>query len=437
MERLLYKQLLEWKNSKSRKPLILNGARQVGKTWLLREFGRREYDSVAYFSCDSTKGLADVFAQGFDMDRILRSLSAISLVDIKPMRTLIIIDEIQELPTAISALKYFCEDAPDYHVAVAGSMLGVALHTGISFPVGKVNTLQLFPMNFIEFANALGYSKIAEMIEQRDYDTLNGIHETAKELLRQYYYVGGMPEVVKSYVENKELKSVRTLQDEILSNYANDFSKHAPSQEVPRIDMVWRSIPAQLAKENKKFIYGVMKQGGRAKEFEMAIQWLMDAGLVYKISRCVKVQSPIKFYEDFSAFKLFVLDCGLLGAMMGTLAADMLIGDNAFVEFKGAFTENYVAEQLISTQLSPIYYYSSDTSRMEIDFVAQGEHGVIPIEVKAEGNVRANSLHNYLKEHPELKAIRLSMLPHRQQETIENVSLYCACGILNTENNQS
>lgn len=433
MKRILYKQLLEWKNSKNRKPLILNGARQVGKTWLLREFGKNEYDNVAYFSCDTNKSLGSVFEQDFNMDRILRSLSALSAIDIKPRRTLIIIDEIQELPLAISALKYFCEDAPDYHIAVAGSMLGVALHTGISFPVGKVNTLRLYPMNFVEFADAMGNGQIASMIEQQDYDALNGIHATVKELLRQYYYVGGMPEVVKSYVENKELKTVRAIQNDILENYASDFSKHAPAQEVPRIDMVWRSIPSQLAKENKKFVYGAMKRGGRAREFEVTIQWLIDAGLVYKINRCTKVASPIKSYEDFSAFKLFVLDCGLLGAMMGTMAADMLIGDNAFVEFKGAFTENYVAEQLLAAQSSPIYYYSSDTSRMEIDFVAQDEHGVLPIEVKAEGNVRANSLHNFLKEHPDLRAIRLSMLPHQQQEVLENIPLYCAPAVLAAE----
>lgn len=430
MKRKLYSQLIEWKNSKNRKPLILNGARQVGKTWLLREFGRNEYDDVAYFSCDTNKSLPVVFAQDFNVNRILRSLSALSLIDIKPGRTLIIIDEIQELPIALSALKYFCEDAPDYHIAVAGSMLGAALHSGVSFPVGKVNTLQLFPMNFVEFTEALGYGKIAEMIENHDYDVLNGIHEEVKDLLRQYYYVGGMPEVVKAYAESHELKRVRALQDEILSDYSNDFSKHAPSHEVPRIDMVWRSIPAQLAKENKKFVYGAMKNGGRAKEFEIAIQWLMDAGLVYKVNRCTKVATPVKFYEDFSAFKLFLLDCGLLCAMMGTLAADVLIGDNAFVEFKGAFTESYVIEQFISAESSPVYYFSSDTSRMEIDFVVQDEHSVIPIEVKAEGNVKANSLHNYLKEHPELHAIRLSMLPHCQQEVIENVPLYCACRIL-------
>lgn len=429
MERALYKQLIEWKNDKYRKPLILNGARQVGKTWLLREFGKKEYENVVYFNCDTDKDLQTIFNMNFDINRILRSLSALSHIDIKPQKTLIIIDEIQELPIAISALKYFCEDAPDYHVAVAGSMLGVALHSGISFPVGKVNTLRLYPMSFVEFISAMGYSRAAEMIIHQDYDTLNGIHEMMKELLRQYYYVGGMPEVVKSYIENKELNKVRFLQNEILSNYADDFSKHASAQEVARIKMVWRSIPSQLAKENKKFVYGAIKTGGRAKEFETAIQWLVDAGLVYKVNRCTKLALPVKFYEDFSAFKLFSLDCGLMGAMTGVSAADMLIGDNTFVEFKGAFTEEYVMQQLVSTQTDAVYYYSSDTSRMEIDFIIQKEKQVVPIEVKAEGNVRANSLHNYLKWHTELHAIRLSMLPHRKQDVIENISLYCAGAI--------
>lgn len=430
MRRQLYGKLLEWKNSKSRKPLILNGARQVGKTWLLREFGKNEYDDVAYFSCDTDRNLRTVFSEDFNIPRILRSLSALAQKDIKPGNTLIIIDEVQELPAILTSLKYFCEDAPAFHIAVAGSMLGVALHSGVSFPVGKVQTLRLYPMNFVEFARALGYGQAATMVEQSDYAALNGIHEMMKDLLRQYYYVGGMPEAVKCYAGSKELNKVRAIQEEILSNYAGDFSKHAPAQEVPRIEMVWRSIPAQLAKENKKFIYGAVKAGARAKQFETAIQWLIDAGLVYKLNRCTKVAPPIKFYEDFSAFKLFSLDCGLMGAMMGTPAADMLIGDSAFVEFRGAFTEEYVMQQLVSSpHPAPMCYYSSDTSRMEIDFILQGEGGIIPVEVKAGESVRANSLHNYLKEHPEIHAVRLSMLPHRKQEVLENLALYCACHI--------
>lgn len=424
MERFVLQRLKEWKERKDRKPLIVNGARQVGKTWALREFAKREYAKEAYIICRKNELVEQVFKQDFNVERILLSLSAIIHVDITPGDTLIILDEVQEIPEAIEALKYFCENAPEYHIAVAGSLLGVALHAGISFPVGKVQTMRLFPMDFEEFLMAMGEEQLLKLMHSHDYELMNAFHEKLKDLLRQYYYVGGMPEVVKAFVENKLLNQVRSLQNEILSNYASDFSKHAPSQEVPRIDMVWQSILGQLSKENKKFVYGVLKKGGRAKEFELAIQWLVDAGLVYKITKVSKPELPLKFYEDLSAFKLYLCDCGLMGAMADTPAKEVLLGDTIFTEYKGAFSEQYVLQQLLATGLQHVYYYSSDTSRMEMDFLIQRDGVLLPIEVKGGTSVKATSLHHYLMEHPDISAIRYSMLPYRQQANITNMPLY-------------
>lgn len=424
MKRKIYAQLVAWKKQEHHKPLILNGVRQCGKTYVLKEFGRQEFDSLAYISCDRNESLSAIYAGGFDTARIIQGLSALTGVDIIPGKTLIFLDEVQAFPQALEALKYFCEDAPEYHIVVAGSLLGVALHSGISFPVGKVQTLRLFPMDFEEFLMAMGETQLLKLMHSRDYGLMNALHEKLKDYLRQYYYVGGMPEVVKSFVENRLLGQVRTIQNEILSNYASDFSKHAPSQEVPRIDMVWLSVLGQLSKENKKFVYGVLKKGGRAKDFELAIQWLVDAGLVYKITKVTKPELPLKFYEDLSAFKLYLCDCGLMGAMADTAAKDVLLGDNVFTEYKGAFTEQYVLQQLLATGISHIYYYSSDTSRMEMDFLIQRDGTLLPIEVKGGTNVRANSLHNYLMNHRNLSAMRYSMLPYCQQENLTNMPLY-------------
>ena len=424
MKRKIYAQLVAWKKQEHHKPLILNGVRQCGKTYVLKEFGRQEFDSLAYISCDRNESLSAIYAGGFDTARIIQGLSALTGVDIIPGKTLIFLDEVQAFPQALEALKYFCEDAPEYHIVVAGSLLGVALHSGISFPVGKVQTLRLFPMDFEEFLMAMGETQLLKLMHSRDYGLMNALHEKLKDYLRQYYYVGGMPEVVKSFVENRLLGQVRTIQNEILSNYASDFSKHAPSQEVPRIDMVWLSVLGQLSKENKKFVYGVLKKGGRAKDFELAIQWLVDAGLVYKITKVTKPELPLKFYEDLSAFKLYLCDCGLMGAMADTAAKDVLLGDNVFTEYKGAFTEQYVLQQLLATGISHIYYYSSDTSRMEMDFLIQRDGALLPIEVKGGTNVRANSLHNYLMNHRNLSAMRYSMLPYCQPENLTNMPLY-------------
>ena len=424
MKRKLYDRLLEWKKDEHRKPLVLNGVRQCGKTYLLKEFGKNEFQSLAYITCDCNQELSRLFEADFEVNRIIRGISALSGVDIMPGKTLIFLDEVQAQPRVLESLKYFCEDAPAYHVAVAGSLLGVALHSGVSFPVGKVNTMRLYPMDFEEFLMAKGETKLLGIMRDKDWGLMSALHEKLKDLLRQYYFVGGMPEVVKIYVEDGMLQKVRSLQLEILSNYAGDFSKHAPSQEVPRIDMVWQSLLGQLSKENKKFVYGVLKKGGRAKEFELAIQWLVDAGLVYKVNRCKKPELPLKFYEDLSAFKLYMSDCGLMGAMADTSAAKVLIGDGVFKEYKGAFTEQYVLQQLLSSGVSNVYYYSADDSRMEMDFLVQRDGELCPIEVKAEGNVRANSLHNYLMQHPEIHALRYSMLPYAKQLNMTNVPLY-------------
>lgn len=426
MERIAIHQLIEWKNKSNRKPLILNGARQVGKTWLLHEFARREYKKEAYIVCRKNDMARQIFSQDFNIERIIRALSALTSVDITRHDTLIILDEVQEIPEAIEALKYFCEQAPEYHVAVAGSMLGIAMHNGVSYPVGKVDTLNIYPMNFEEFLLAKGENEAYKLIVSHDFDTTNLIHEKYVDLLRQYYYVGGMPEAVKTYIETGALKEVRRIQTEIVDGYERDFSKHAPKELAERIRLVWRSLPSQLAKENKKFIYGALRKGARANDFEMSIQWLADAGLVYKVKRCSKPALPLDVYEEFSIFKLFMVDVGLLGAMVKTLPAQVLINNNIFTEYKGGMTEQYVLQQMKCHDISPIYYHSTDESRIELDFVVQQETRALPIEVKAEGNVRANALSTMLKQNPEMRAVRYSMLPFKQQGQLTNIPLYLA-----------
>lgn len=426
MKRKIYSQLLLWKNNTQHKPLILNGVRQCGKTYILKEFGKNEFQNLAYISCDRNEQLQAVYSGGFNVGNIIRGISALTGVDIIPGKTLIFLDEIQAFPMALESLKYFCEDAPEYHIVAAGSLLGIALHQGVSFPVGKVSTLQLYPMDFEEFLMAKGETQLLAIMLEHNFEVLNLLHDKCKDLLRQYYYVGGMPEIIKAYVETGQLGLVRTLQNEILSNYAADFSKHAPQHEVPRISMVWQSILGQLSKENKKFVYGALKKGGRAKEFEIAIQWLVDAGLVYKVNKCSKPELPLKFYEDFTAFKLYLCDCGLLGAMAATAPKDVLLGDAVFTEYKGAFTEQYVLQQMLAQGIRDICYYSADDSRMEMDFLLQREGKLLPIEVKGGTSVKATSLHNYLQQHPALHAIRLSLLPYKEQTHLTNLPLYAA-----------
>lgn len=423
MKRTILQHLYEWKNSATRKPLILNGARQVGKTYILNEFGQTYYKNVAYVNLDKDTQAASIWEKDFDVHRIVLSLSALLNVHIMAEDTLIVLDEIQDCPEALSSLKYFCEDAPEYHIVVAGSLLGLSLHEGTSFPVGKVNMLRMYPMTFQEFLMANEEDQLADLLVGDDMQLIETLGEKYKHLLRQYYFTGGMPAAVKEYVESHNLQKVRDIQKQILFDYRRDFSKHAPANQVPRINMVWDCIPSQLAKENRKFIYGAMKKGARASEFEVAIQWLIDAGLVYKVSRVSAARLPLKFYEEIDVFKLFMLDVGLMGAMVDMPASDALVNDNAIVEYKGAFTELYVFSQ-IKTMDVPVYYYSSNDSTVEIDFLVQHDARIIPMEVKAEVNVKAKALRQFITDNPSLRGLRLSMLGYQSQEWMENKPLY-------------
>lgn len=423
MERSIYSSLKKWKESPTRKPLILQGARQVGKTYILKEFGAREYSEVVYINCDDNNDMQNIFVD-YDIDRIIRSMSAISGISIKPSTTLLILDEIQEVERGLASLKYFCEKAPEYHVAVAGSLLGITLHEGTSFPVGKVDMLYMYPMDFEEFLLAMGKEQLVELLRSNSWAALTPLRGMLTELLRQYYFVGGMPEAVKTYVERGDIWEVRSIHSKIIDAYRNDMSKHVPKQQVQRINMVWNSIPSQLARDNKKFIYGALRKGARANDFEIAIQWLVDSGLVHKVHRINKPVVPLKFYEDMASFKLFLLDCGLLGALSETPPEQILIGDNVFEEYKGAFTENYVLQQLKSLPRTFVYYYSNDNSTLEIDFVVQHEAHVIPIEVKAEENLRAKSLRQFVTDNAGLHGVRFSMSDYREQDWLTNVPLW-------------
>lgn len=389
----------------------------------MKEFGAREYSEVVYINCDDNNDMQNMFVD-YDVDRIIRSMSAISGVSIKPSTTLLILDEIQEVERGLASLKYFCEKAPEYHVAVAGSLLGITLHEGTSFPVGKVDMLYMYPMDFEEFLLAMGKEQLVELLRNNSWAALTPLRGMLTELLRQYYFVGGMPEAVKTYVERGDIWEVRSIHSKIIDAYRNDMSKHVPKQQVQRINMVWNSIPSQLARDNKKFIYGALRKGARANDFEIAIQWLVDSGLVHKVHRISKPVVPLKFYEDMASFKLFLLDCGLLGALSETPPEQILIGDNVFEEYKGAFTENYVLQQLKSLPRTFVYYYSNDNSTLEIDFVVQHEAHVIPIEVKAEENLRAKSLRQFVTDNSGLHGVRFSMSDYREQDWLTNVPLW-------------
>lgn len=423
MERYLYKELENWSSSENRRPLILFGARQVGKTWLLKEFGSRRYKNVAFVSFDRNDAAVQLMTIEKSAMKILRGLSAVTGVDIVPGDTLVILDEIQDCPIALTRLKALAEDAPDYHIAACGSLLGIALHDGVSYPVGQVDEMYLYPMTFGEFLLANGKDKMQALLAERDWAMINAISSEYIDLLRQYYYVGGMPAAVKAYVEGKGLNAVRAQQKQILNDYDRDFSKHAPTRVVPRIRMVWQSIVSQLTKENKKFIFGALKKGARASDFEEAIQWLADAGIVYKVNRVNAVQMPLKFYEDYDAFKLFILDVGLMGAMADVPASQIMVADNIFKEYKGAFTEVYVKSQLATTTI-PVYYHSVEKSRIELDFVIQLSDNVYPVEVKAEENVKAKSMKVFIDSNPHLKGIRLSLKNYENQSWIENIPLF-------------
>ncbi|MCD8023557.1 MAG: ATP-binding protein [Lachnospiraceae bacterium] len=429
MERLIMERLEKWKNKKNRKPLIIRGARQVGKTWVMREFGRRYFSHVVYISFDNNEHMKNVFSMDFDLQRILSALKVESKEQITAEGTLLIFDEIQEVPKALTCLKYFYENAPEYAIVAAGSLLGVALHEGTSFPVGKVDFLNLYPLNFREFLMAVGESELAELLDKNDFQMINAFSGKYSDLLRKYYYIGGMPEAVNTYLETDDLYEVQSVQKDLLVYYSNDFSKHAPLETVPRIQMVWNSIPMQLTKENKKFVYGLVREGARAKDFELTIQWLLDCGLVHKGYRVSKPGMPLIAYMEMDVFKLYFLDVGLLSALCELDARTLLEGNRVFTEFKGALTEQFVAQELSAEEIN-LYYYSTQNSSGEIDFIVQKSGHIIPLEVKAEENLQAKSLKSYCqKYHPEI-AVRTSMSNYREQDWMTNVPLYAIAAYL-------
>ena len=423
MKRNAIKELYEWKENNGRKPLVILGARQVGKTWLMKEFGKEAYKKCVYVNFEDNDDLRGLFEHDFDIQRIIANLQWTTGVTIDE-DTLIILDEIQEAPRGITALKYFQEKAPQYHVIAAGSLLGIAMHKNDSFPVGKVDFMHLYPLSFYEFLNAIGEKKMVDLLQAKDWTMLTMVRAKFEERLRQYYFVGGMPAAVLAFVNDGDLNKVRTIQKSIIEAYERDFSKHAPAIEVPRIRMVWHSIPSQLSKENRKFIYGMIKEGARAKDFELAIEWLKDAGLIHKVIRCKKPQLPLAAYEDFSAFKIFMSDIGLMSAMSNIPVQSMVDGNSLFSDFKGAMTEQYVLQQLKTNQSLSIYYWSAENSRGEIDFLVQQEDKIIPIEVKAEENLKAKSLRAFIERNPCLHGVRMSMSPYREQDWITNYPLY-------------
>lgn len=432
MKRKLTNQLASWKNASNRKPLLIQGARQVGKTWLMKTFGKECFQSVAYVNLETNKEMKDAFQQNFEIDRILLAIQITSGVKVIKGETLVIIDEIQESPFAITSLKYFQENAPEYFVMAAGSLLGVVLHQQVSFPVGKVDFLNLYPLDFEEFLMAVNEEDLIELIRNQDWALINTFKEKYIGLLKQYYFVGGMPEAVTNYVQNKDLKEVRKIQKGILIAYEQDFSKHAPVEIVPRIRMLWNAIPSQLTKENKKFIYGQVKQGARAKDFELALAWLYDSGLVHRVNKISKPGIPLKAYEDINSFKLFMLDIGLLAALTDLDSKSILEGNYLFEEFKGALTEQYVLQQLLARNIHP-FYWSLEKSTAEIDFIIQFEGKVYPIEVKAEENLKAKSLKVFSEKYKIPVSVRTSMSGYRKEDWLVNIPLY-AIGFLNQEN---
>lgn len=424
MFRTAMKRLLNWKQKKNRKPLIIRGARQVGKTWLLQEFGRTAYKETVYISFDNNSRMQTLFEGDLNTERIVTGLELYAGHKIDVANTLLIFDEIQEVPKALTSLKYFNENAPQYQIVCAGSMLGVALHQGTSFPVGKVEFLDLYPLSFCEFMRAMGKEQYVELLQRGDFEMATIFKQEYVDLLKHYYYVGGMPEVVMSFSENKDFNEVREIQQRILAAYEQDFSKHAPNEAVPRIRMLWNSIPAQLTKENKKFIYGLIKEGARAREYELALLWLTDCGLVHPVHRVTTPALPLKAYEDLKAFKLFLLDVGLLSCMAGLRQGTLLDGNELFREFKGALTEQYVLQQLKTLKGIRTYYWTAARGAAEVDFVIDNGSAIIPVEVKAEVNLQAKSLKVYREQFRPKLSIRTSMADYHKEDWLLNLPLW-------------
>ena len=424
MQRYALKHLINWKNKKNHKPLVIQGARQVGKTWLMQEFGKKYYEQVAYINFDVDLKSREIFDVDYDTERLIMDIGLATKTKINAENTLIIFDEIQECPRALTSLKYFRENAPQYDIIVAGSLLGVACHEGTGFPDGKVSFMNLFPLSFEEFLLAMGEERFVELLNKKDFKTIKLFNNKYEKLLKQYCYVGGMPEIVQDFVENKDFESVRNLQKEIISAYEEDFTKHIPTNTVAKIRLLWKSIPAQLSKENKKFIYGAAKEGARARDFEAALSWLINSGLVYRVNKITKPDLPITAYEDFNSFKLFVLDVGLLGAMTDLQANTIIDGNRIFEEFKGAIAEQYVLQKFKTIKDLPVFYWSNETSRAEIDFVIQIKSDVVPVEVKAERNLQAKSLKVYMEKFKPNYAIRTSMADYKKTDNLIDLPLY-------------
>lgn len=424
MYRIAIEKLKRWKESKNRKPLIIEGARQVGKTWLMKEFGKLYYSDTVYINFDSNSTMKELFDSDLNVERIILGLELYTGKKIDFNNTLLIFDEIQEVPKALSSLKYFCENAPEYHIVCAGSLLGIALHQGTSFPAGKVDFLKLYPLSFKEFLIATGNERFADLLDKQDYQMITSFKQKYIDALKTYYFVGGMPEVVQNFVLNKDYNEVRSIQKRIFLAYEQDFSKHAPNEIVPKIRMLWNNIPSQLVKENKKFIYGLVREGARAKDYETAIMWLSDCGLVHKVSRINAPNNPLKVYEDLKSFKLFVVDIGLLSCMVGLHQQVLLEKNDLFVEFKGALTEQYVCQQLKTIEDLGIYYYTNDRGSCEIEFIIDTGKQIIPVEVKAEINLKAKSLKTYQEKFTPKLSIRTAMTDFKKEETLINLPLY-------------
>ncbi len=426
MKRLIYDQLVAWKNETdgTRKPLILEGARQTGKTWLARELGTQLFENFIEINFERIEEARTLFENNFDLQRIIMAIQSISGKKVVPGKTLLFLDEIQFARRGLLSLKYFYEDMPNLHIIAAGSLLGVIDHKDDSFPVGKVSFLRVYPLSFQEFLCAIGKEGLSTILTSHDYIAINAFASEYIDLLRQYYFIGGMPEAVKTYINQQDYQSVRRVQQEILSSYRKDFSKHPPKEIVQRMLLLWDAIPAQLSQENRKFIYSAVKTGARARDFETSIQWLRDAGLIYKVTRVRAGELPLKGFEDINAFKLFIVDIGLLGAMAGLDSKTLIQGNAFFQQYKGALTEQFVLQELQSLSDIDIHYWTPDDSIAELDFVVQHNGHILPLEVKAERHLRAKSIGIYVAQNHPQYVIRTSLAPYQKGEIVIDIPLY-------------
>jgi predicted AAA+ superfamily ATPase len=426
MFRAAMTQLVAWRDSSRRKPLILQGARQVGKTWLLKQFGEQYFEDVAYANFEETPSVAGLFEGDFDAERVFSGLRAITGARVKAGQTLIVLDEIQACPAALTSLKYFAERTPEYHIATAGSLLGVVLHGGTSFPVGKVNYIDLWPLTFTEFAQAVGNETKLEPLLNGQWSVVAALHQQYTALLRDYLFVGGMPEVVATFARDSDYATARVVQQEILRTYDADFSKHAPAEQVPRIRAVWNSVPEQLARENKRFSYAKIAEGARGRQYELALQWLEQTGLVYAVNRITTPRLPLPAYRESEVFKLYALDVGLLGALSDLDAKSVVEGNRLFTEFKGSLTENFVAQSLVAATGKTPAYWAAGSGAAEVDFVIAQHGEITPVEVKAERNLRAKSLISYIKRYSPKVALRMSLSQYSKGESVLDLPLYAA-----------